>query len=395
MVCDQPERVFLTLRAVSRQCPLNKLQSAPSRVAASALSLRLPQPRTTTSSCPKGVTQPCFLKSRRDHGQKERLRFREDHPCRPAAETERGSRSPHLQPRQTRQCASKGRDTNPGRLAGKPCRREEGACRLLSSLFLPVASPTCPCVSRADSFPVVILQYRVSSGPGVQPDLWVHDLYGASGPPAQGSLASRITVPGAAGAGKQGAKKQPQQQRRAAKLAFALTRDEAQAPAQRAANVTTRAANTTSNRGGGISIRGLAGPPVVMAQNFAPGTTAADIESAFTPYGGIVSRCRLLKTSPIIIAEIVFEDPNGAQRVIDQFNNQVADGRLLKVYHKAGPGPEVSAPSSAVNGNIIDGSHGFGVDEPMADAGPGGSKLYSDSLIQGKKGNRGWKGAGR
>lgn len=242
---------------------------------------------------------------------------------------------------------------------------------------------------------VGVKKHRVSSGPGVQPDLWVHDLYGASGPPAPGSLASRITVPGATGTSKQSAKKQQQQQRRAAKLAFALARDEAQAPAQQSASVTARGPKTAENRGGGISIRGLAGPPVVMAQNFAPGTTAADIESAFTPYGGIVSRCRLLKTSPIIIAEIVFEDPNGAQRVIDQFDNQVADGRLLKVYHKAGPSPEPSAPLSAVNGNIIDGSHGFGADEPMADVGTGGSRLYSDSLLPGKNSNRGWKGAGR
>ncbi len=64
----------------------------------------------------------------------------------------------------------------------------------------------------------------------------------------------------------------------------------------------------------GISIRGQAGPFVVMAQNFAPGTTAADIESAMTPVGGLVTSCRLLKTSPIVIAEIVFESREGAEK---------------------------------------------------------------------------------
>jgi hypothetical protein len=72
----------------------------------------------------------------------------------------------------------------------------------------------------------------------------------------------------------------------------------------------------------GLSIRGLAGPFVVMAQNFAPGTTAADIESAMTPVGGLVMSCRLLKTSPIVIAEIVFESKEGADAVIARFNNQ-------------------------------------------------------------------------
>jgi hypothetical protein len=59
-----------------------------------------------------------------------------------------------------------------------------------------------------------------------------------------------------------------------------------------------------------------------MAQNFAPGTTAADIESAVTPVGGLVQSCRLLKTDPIVIAEIVFESKEGADRVIETFNNQ-------------------------------------------------------------------------
>lgn len=72
----------------------------------------------------------------------------------------------------------------------------------------------------------------------------------------------------------------------------------------------------------GLSIRGLAGPFVVMAQNFAPGTTAADIESAVTPVGGLVISCRLVKTHPIIIAEIVFESREGGERVIETFNNQ-------------------------------------------------------------------------
>lgn len=71
----------------------------------------------------------------------------------------------------------------------------------------------------------------------------------------------------------------------------------------------------------GITIRGLAGPFVVMAQNFAPGTTAADIESAMTPVGGLITSCRMVKVHPIVIAEIVLENREAADRIIAEFNN--------------------------------------------------------------------------
>lgn len=80
--------------------------------------------------------------------------------------------------------------------------------------------------------------------------------------------------------------------------------------------------------GQGITIRGLAGPFVVMAQNFAPGTTAADIESAVTPVGGVATACRLVKTHPIVIAEIVFESKESADQVIQTFNNQTVSPLL-------------------------------------------------------------------
>jgi len=71
-----------------------------------------------------------------------------------------------------------------------------------------------------------------------------------------------------------------------------------------------------------------------MAQNFAPGTTAADIESAMTPIGGIISTCRILKTHPIIIAEIVFESKEGAENVIATFNNQTVSPRPRAFGHE-------------------------------------------------------------
>ena len=72
----------------------------------------------------------------------------------------------------------------------------------------------------------------------------------------------------------------------------------------------------------GITIKGLAGPYAVMAQNFAPGTTAADIESAMTPVGGEMHKCVVVKTSPLMLVEMVFASREGGERVIETFNNQ-------------------------------------------------------------------------
>lgn len=77
-----------------------------------------------------------------------------------------------------------------------------------------------------------------------------------------------------------------------------------------------------------MSIRGLAGPYVVMAKNFAPGTTEADIESAMAPVGGEIRSCSIVSTHPTT-AEIVFESKEGADNVIETFNNQTVGSSNL------------------------------------------------------------------
>ena len=74
--------------------------------------------------------------------------------------------------------------------------------------------------------------------------------------------------------------------------------------------------------GNGISIRGLAGPYVVVGSNFAPGTTAADIESAMMSTGGEMQGCRVITSSPTVIAEMVFTEKVGADNVVAMFNNK-------------------------------------------------------------------------
>lgn len=71
-----------------------------------------------------------------------------------------------------------------------------------------------------------------------------------------------------------------------------------------------------------INIRGLAGPCVVVGSNFAPGTTAADIESAMIPSGGEMRSCKIVSYSPILVAEMVFAERANAENVIATFNNK-------------------------------------------------------------------------
>ncbi|KIV77312.1 hypothetical protein PV11_09118 [Exophiala sideris] len=127
------------------------------------------------------------------------------------------------------------------------------------------------------------------------------------------------------------------QNARSTRLATALTSPQV--------NIVSTPRGTT---GKGLSIKGKAGPFTVEASNFAPGTTAADIESALqgdtvddNGGNGMLS-CRVISTSPAVVAEMVFSERAIADRVISTYNNQRADGRVLHLYLKqtdAGPTP--------------------------------------------------------
>ncbi|QSS62642.1 hypothetical protein I7I51_02381 [Histoplasma capsulatum] len=94
------------------------------------------------------------------------------------------------------------------------------------------------------------------------------------------------------------------------------------------------------DRGPGISIKGSAsGPCVVLGSNFAPGTTAADIESALEPVRGAMLSCRIVSTHPEVTAEMIFEERSHAESVVARFDNQKADGRILHLRIKPEPLP--------------------------------------------------------
>ncbi|KAJ0316736.1 hypothetical protein Brms1b_005296 [Colletotrichum noveboracense] len=235
---------------------------------------------------------------------------------------------------------------------------------------------------------------------------WTHDLHGTvsggrNGAGA-GGLASRISAPGGKpSAATMSRRNERRNEQRAARVANVIERSDATADVQMTPAPAARP---------GLSIRGLAGPFAVMAQNFAPGTTAADIESAMTPVGGEMLSCRILKTTPLLVAEMVFATKEGGDAVISTFNNQTADGRVIKVYPKPGGYKDTNAPASTngfrdarpTSSNVIDGSNGF--PEPVQADNTGGNGLYSDKMVGrgnggggggGNRRGRGWNRGGR
>nr|XP_036577524.1 pentatricopeptide repeat protein [Colletotrichum truncatum]KAF6784522.1 pentatricopeptide repeat protein [Colletotrichum truncatum] len=251
-------------------------------------------------------------------------------------------------------------------------------------------------------------QRTVSLGPKAVPagnidGDWTHDLHGTvtgggvgrRGGAGPGGLAARISAPGSkpTAAGTNNRRGDRRTEQRAARVANAIERTDAMADVQM-----TSAAPAKK----GLSIRGLAGPFAVMAHNFAPGTTAADIESAMTPVGGEMLSCRMVKSSPLLVAEMVFATKEGGDAVISTFNNQTADGRIIKVYPKPGgykePAAQLNANGSrnatrSTSNNVIDGSNGF--PEPMeSDNTVASSGLYSDKLVGGGNGNGNGNGGG-
>ncbi|KAL8857089.1 MAG: hypothetical protein Q9178_006381 [Gyalolechia marmorata] len=77
----------------------------------------------------------------------------------------------------------------------------------------------------------------------------------------------------------------------------------------------------------------------LIGSNFAPGTTAADIQVAILSAGGQVRDCRIVSQVPIVTAEMSFTRRAQADHVIAAFDNKKAqfqaDGHLLRVYMKA------------------------------------------------------------
>ncbi|MCJ1327583.1 hypothetical protein MMC10_004254 [Thelotrema lepadinum] len=161
------------------------------------------------------------------------------------------------------------------------------------------------------------------------------------------SLASRIT--------KSGQRANSSSPVTRPKFQATLNRDLGQIKNERGPRQSPFALGTTpsfnNNRNGGnaammkeFSIKGAAGPYVVVGSNFAPGTTSADIQSTMEIVAGEMVSCAIITSYPTVMAEMVFQDRTCADKVVTTFNNQKADGRLLHVYLKNGPPTQLPEP---------------------------------------------------
>ena len=109
-------------------------------------------------------------------------------------------------------------------------------------------------------------------------------------------------------------------------------------PAQTRRNEDDRLAAAIGNTSGqatvrvnsvGISIKGASsGPFTVIGSNFAPGTTAADIQSAIEPISGQTLSCVIVSQRPTVTAEIAFAERSSAENAVANFHNQ----RVLDPY---------------------------------------------------------------
>ncbi|KAJ8110765.1 hypothetical protein OPT61_g6476 [Boeremia exigua] len=178
---------------------------------------------------------------------------------------------------------------------------------------------------------------RISGGAGIQKGRsssakpsgnidgkWQHDLHKVNNPNGLPAKAARLGRPASAS-------QIDRNSRTYDKFASALSRN----------------ANGRSDSAPGFSIKGVAstGPFTVIASNFAPGTTASDIEAVMAPHGGESLGCKLLTASPTVMVELTFATREGAENVIATFNNQKADGRTLYVYLKETPASNALAHS--------------------------------------------------
>ncbi|CAG8375553.1 unnamed protein product [Penicillium salamii] len=101
-------------------------------------------------------------------------------------------------------------------------------------------------------------------------------------------------------------------------------------------------AQHANNRSNNLSIKGASGPFVVIGRNFAPGTTAADIQSALEPSTGPMLSCRIIASQPSVVAEFAYAEKSAAELVVANYHNQRADGRLLTMNLKSVNTPDVS-----------------------------------------------------
>ncbi|KAJ5501302.1 hypothetical protein PEX2_094450 [Penicillium expansum] len=117
---------------------------------------------------------------------------------------------------------------------------------------------------------------------------------------------------------------------------------------QRNARSGNFAPNSRLSGGSNMTIKGASGPFFVTGRNFAPGTTAADIQSALEPITGPMLSCQIVASQPSVVAEFAYAEKTAAELVVANFHNQRADGRLLTMTLKSTKAATHQDPFSAL-----------------------------------------------
>ncbi|KAJ5112384.1 hypothetical protein N7532_000429 [Penicillium argentinense] len=146
----------------------------------------------------------------------------------------------------------------------------------------------------------------------------------------------------------------------------------------------------------GFSIKGASGPFVVVGSNFAPGTTAADIQAALGQITGPILSCRVIGHHPAVTAEIAYAEKGAAENAVANFHNQWADGRLLEFrLNQVGDATHINTQNTFNNlreqnelerrnrrdAQFQDGRYGFGENGQPLQNPQLTSQLYSDEMM--------------
>ncbi|CAE6481077.1 hypothetical protein ACGC1H_005207 [Rhizoctonia solani] len=132
--------------------------------------------------------------------------------------------------------------------------------------------------------------------------------------------------------------------------------------------------------GSGLEIRGASTGTTVEIRELVPGTTSADVKEIFQQHGEILSHKEMKPLPPghtpdSVTVRLKFATQKAAETVVEAYNGQKADGRVLSV--KICDAPLVQGTATLLSlGGKIDKSVDI-----LAQPEGGSSKMYSDALV--------------
>ncbi|KDQ20010.1 hypothetical protein BOTBODRAFT_27420 [Botryobasidium botryosum FD-172 SS1] len=206
---------------------------------------------------------------------------------------------------------------------------------------------------------------RNSNG-GNPDDVWRHDMFAAHNNIVGGSLAARLGTEARPGANSDRRPTRGGRSVSAPIVDTSVIRGIVGGKAGRGAGA--------GPSGGPISIKGAsAGPVTVEVRELAPGTTTADVELIFSQHGKVISTT-MPDDQPAgsVVVHVKFEERSDALSSCKAFDGQEADGHILRV---------AILPAEKTVVDRFGAKRTMDVDV-LPDDQRGGSKMYSDSLVE-------------